>query len=160
MQNLKELHICFYYVCTSLELPYQIFTSSPITIFKLETNGSHDMKLPQAILSAPHLTTLELRDVQVPEPNLQGVVVFTCPLLESFVLERIFENSPLVLHITNEKLKIFSLDQCRSSMSVKLNSLNLSSLVYRVPFYPNCLTSRTPLSMIVDAQIYSKRESY
>ncbi|KAK9089446.1 hypothetical protein Scep_028528 [Stephania cephalantha] len=92
MQNLKELHTCFVGAFRHIDIPSQIFTASPIAIFILRNDSFPNveaLKLPQAILSAPNLSTLELCGVEFPKSNSQGVVVFTCLLLESFVLRRI-----------------------------------------------------------------------
>ncbi|KAK9092350.1 hypothetical protein Syun_027261 [Stephania yunnanensis] len=135
-QNLQEIDIFFRKGYFKLELPDETFGDS-IRVVRLKCHRL-PYYLPDAMLSAPNLRTLEVDNLVLPFPGNEDSrreIVISCPLLETLVLKDCRYDSLDVIKLSTyglKKLEIVTTKYAfRDECTFEINTPNLSSFVYQ-----------------------------
>ncbi|KAK9085108.1 hypothetical protein Sjap_025519 [Stephania japonica] len=106
-QNLQEIDIYFEHSIRNVELPDDIFGGS-IQVVRLKSYPyTYSYCLPNTMLIAPSLRTLELEKFVLPKPSNEdcGEIVISCPVLETLVLKNCKYECHEVIKLCTDGLK-------------------------------------------------------
>ncbi|KAF5179378.1 F-box/LRR-repeat protein [Thalictrum thalictroides] len=134
------------------QLPHLLFTSV-IEMFEISTLSSrYSVQLPNSMCSATHLRILKLENIKLPEGDLNGELVISCPILEEMLLIRCFHHGLKNLSICAPQLNKLAIYDCHAaSGKIKICTPNLTSLKLKYVWYKDYFLES--LSSLVTATI-------